>query len=67
MTKRSERIPSKQAFEKYEHVRKSGRFNMLTQSAFAAMEADLSSEVYWSVIRHYGTLKEKYGNDIASS
>ena len=63
----TKRFPSKQEFESYERVRKSRKFDMIMQSERAAKAADLSSEVYWSVIKHYKTLKENYGTDLASS
>lgn len=48
-------------FRAYERVRKSGRFNMITQSRYAAAAAGLSNERYRTVSLWYSEARKKYG------
>ena len=57
--KRFEKITRKE-FAAYERVRKSGVYNMITQSALATAAAGLDADVYISIIRNYEALMEKY-------
>lgn len=54
-------MSDKEKFERYEKVRRGGRFNMITESSRAAKAAGLSEDDYWEVISNYSELKEKYG------
>ena len=51
----------KECFIKYEKVRQSGKYNMITESSKAAKKAGLSIQDYMNVIRNYTTLHNKYG------
>lgn len=51
----------KDCFIKYEKVRRSGKYNMITESSKAAKKAGLSLQDYMNVIRNYNTLYKKYG------
>ena len=47
-------------FRRYEEVRESGKFNMITDCIKAAKEAGLSMYQYKFVINNYEDLKEQY-------
>lgn len=51
----------KEMFERYENVRASGIFNMITEATPAMSVAGLTTKDYFYVIEHYSELKEKYG------
>ena len=48
-------------FRAYEQVRRSGRYNMITEARQAADAAGLSMDDYKFVINNYTNLKEEYG------
>ena len=52
-----------ECYKKYERVRQSGRFNMITEANYAAIAAGLSLEEYMFVIKNYNKLKEQYENE----
>ena len=56
-------MDKKEMFERYERVRQSGIFNMITQASDAMRVADLTKEQYFYVINNYGKLKVKYGKE----
>lgn len=47
-------------FERYERVRLSGKYNMITECGAAAREAGLTMEQYKQVIASYSDLKAAY-------
>ncbi len=53
-------------FYKYEQVRQSGKFNMITESELAAQTAELEIDEYRNVVRRYFQYKQfiikKYGS-----
>ena len=49
-----------ECYKKYERVRRSGRFNMITEANYAAAVAGLTLEDYIFVIKNYSKLKEQY-------
>ena len=55
---------SKEKFKAYEEVRRSGMFNMMTDSESARKYASLSREDYVTIISNYSKLKALYGNII---
>lgn len=46
-------------FKKYEIVRRSGEYNMLTEADRAAKEAGLSQKKYLNIIHKYSFIKEE--------
>lgn len=54
------RVNGKELFDKYERVRRSGRFNMIMDAAEAAYYAGLSIDDYCWVLNNYSELKKKY-------
>ena len=54
-------MDKKEMFERYENVRSSGIFNMITEATSAMSVAGLDKEQYFYVINNYSELKEKYG------
>lgn len=52
--------PTKKQFLAYERVRKSGKFNMITQCVKAARESGLDVDTYFEIIKNYGKLHDKY-------
>ena len=54
-------MDKKEMFERYENVRSSGIFNMITEAIAAMSVAGLDKEQYFYVIEHYSELREKYG------
>lgn len=52
-----------ECYKKYEQVRQSGRFNMITEANYAAAAAGLSLEEYMFVIKNYNKLKKQYENE----
>ena len=55
-------MPTKEMIEKYEELRSSGRFNMLSREALEWMEenAGCSKEEYIEIIKNYSELMAKY-------
>lgn len=55
-------MPTKEMVEKYEELRSSGRFNMLSREALDWMEenASCSKEEYIEIIKNYSELMAKY-------
>jgi len=49
----------KNNFNKYEKVRKSGKYNMITEAHLAAIEAGLSREDYMFTMKNYTQLKNQ--------
>ena len=52
-----------ECYKKYEQIRQSSRFNMITEANYAAAAAGLSLEEYMFVITNYNKLKEQYENE----
>lgn len=46
-------------FKKYEIVRQSGKFNMLTEADKAAIEAGLTQRKYLKIVHKYSFIKEE--------
>ena len=54
---------TKQEFDKYEVVRRSGLFNMIMNAHDAMLAAGLHRDKYMEIQKNYAALKEKfYGN-----
>ncbi len=53
---------TREEFEAYERIRKSGAFNMATEAREAARRAGLSYERYWEVIWNYDRCVDMYRN-----
>lgn len=51
---------SREEFIAYEKVRKSGKYNMVTNWELASKEARLTKEMYFEIIKRYNSLYEKY-------
>lgn len=47
-------------FLRYEEVRKSGEFNMITEAYQAMDYANLSEDDYWDIIKNYSEYKEMF-------
>lgn len=47
-------------FLRYEEVRKSGEFNMITEANQAMDYANLSEDDYWDIIKNYSEYKEMF-------
>ena len=47
-------------FERYERVRKSGKYNMITEAVPAMQEAGLTQDEYLTVMNHYSDFKAEY-------
>lgn len=43
----------KEMFERYEKVRKTGKYNMITNAIQAMEEAELKQDEYLTVLQHY--------------
>ena len=54
-------ISDKQIFERYEKVRLSGKYNMITEANQAMDEADLRPCDYYYAMFNYNLLFKKYG------
>lgn len=54
-------MDKKEMFERYEQIRLTGLFNMITEASYAMEAAGLDKEQYFYVIGHYSELREKYG------
>ena len=53
---------TKEQFEAYVKVQKSGKYNMLTQAYTAMLEAGLDEETYFEIIRDYTYYNMQFGN-----
>lgn len=47
-------------FLRYEEVRKSGEFNMITEANQAMDYANLNEDDYWDIIQNYSEYKEMF-------
>ena len=54
-------ISDKKIFERYEKVRSSGKYNMITEANDAMDEAGLTPSDYYYAMFNYELLKRKYG------
>ena len=54
-------LSDKRIFERYEKVRSSGKYNMITEANQAMDEADLRPCDYYYAMFNYELLKRKYG------
>ena len=54
-------MSDKQIFERYEKVRLSGKYNMITEANQAMDEANLRPSDYYYAMFNYELLKRKYG------
>ena len=54
-------MSDKQIFKRYEKVRSSGKYNMITEANRAMNEANLRPCDYYYVMFNYELLKRKYG------
>ena len=54
-------ISDKQIFERYEKVRSSGKYNMITEANSAMDEAGLKPCDYYYAMFNYELLKRRYG------
>lgn len=52
---------TKPEFNAYRKVQRSSRFNMFTESKYAAHSAGLSMDVYMAIIYNYSELEKKFG------
>ena len=51
---------TKEEFEAYEKVRRSGKYNMMTQADWAASAANLEYERYIEVLKNYDQCVKKW-------
>ena len=51
---------TREDFLRYEAVRKSGAFNMLTEVQDAAEDAGLELPIYRAILRNYAALSERF-------
>lgn len=56
-------ISDKQIFERYEKVRSSGKYNMITEANDAMDEAGLKPCDYYYAMFNYNLLFKKYGGE----
>ena len=54
-------LSDKRIFERYEKVRSSGKYNMITEANQAMDEADLRACDYYYAMFNYNLLFKKYG------
>ena len=54
-------MSDKQIFERYEKVRSSGKYNMITEANNAMDEAGLKPSDYYYAMFNYELLRRKYG------
>lgn len=47
-------------FLRYEEVRKSGQFNMITEARYAIDCANLDEDDYWDIIQNYSKYREMF-------
>ncbi len=53
-------MPTREQFEAYVKVQRSGRWNMLMNAEEAAREAGLDLDTYFDVIKNYSKLAAKF-------
>lgn len=51
---------NKERFLRYEKVRLSGKYNMITDANNARVKAGLTLEEYFEIIKNYSTYRKKY-------
>lgn len=51
-------------FLRYEEVRKSGEFNMITEANQAMDYANLNEDDYWDIIKNYSEYKEMFLKEV---
>jgi len=51
---------TKEMFDAFERVRSEGKYNMVMNAQDAAEDADLSMDDYWTIIKNYTELREKF-------
>lgn len=51
---------TEEEFDLYKNVQMSGEYNMITQASDAAEAADLDKETYWTILKNYGYLRQKF-------
>lgn len=51
---------TKEEFDLYRNVQMSGEYNMITQASDAMEAADLDKETYWTIIKNYSYLRQKF-------
>lgn len=56
----SSAFPTKEQFEAYKRVQKSGRYNMVMDATSARLEAGLDEATYWQIISSYAMLEAEY-------
>ena len=54
-------MSDKQIFDRYEKIRSSGKYNMITEANDAMDEAGLKPSDYYYAMFNYELLKRKYG------
>ena len=54
-------MSDKQIFDRYEKIRSSGKYNMITEANQAMDEANLRPSDYYYAMFNYELLKRKYG------
>ena len=53
-------VQMEEKFLRYEEVRKSGQFNMITEARYAMDCANLDEDDYWDIIQNYSEYKEMF-------
>lgn len=53
-------MPTREQFEAYVKVQRSGRWNMIMDAKNAAREAGLDLDIYFAVIKNYSKLAAKF-------
>ena len=53
-------VQMEEKFLRYEEVRKSGQFNMITEAKHAMNYANLGEDDYWDIIQNYSEYKEMF-------
>lgn len=56
-------MTKKEIFERYEKVRKSGKYNMITNPIQAMEEAGLKQDEYLAVLQHYVEFAKEFKKD----
>ena len=54
-------MTEKEMFEKYEEIRSSGKYNMITDANLVMAEMDIEPVLYYYIVMNYSLLKDKYG------
>lgn len=53
-------VQMEEKFLRYEEVRKSGQFNMITEARYAMDCANLDEDDYWDIIQNYSKYREMF-------